>query len=121
MREGEQQIWFYCPKHKVGFEALTAGKIVCAADPHTPSHPRLNLIIGISYLRKNRQAEKGYMMTLDKKKRQKEQWVDYHFHPPEAALQSNDPRKASLPQLVTCYGCAQTARFFYLFVEQLSR
>jgi formylglycine-generating enzyme required for sulfatase activity len=34
MREGEQGIRFYCPRHKVGFEALGAGKIVCAADAH---------------------------------------------------------------------------------------
>lgn len=25
---------FYCPRHKLGFAALTAGKIVCAADEH---------------------------------------------------------------------------------------
>jgi hypothetical protein len=64
---------------------------------------------------------KVYLMALDKKKKMREQWVDYDFHPPEAALQRKDPRKANSPQFVTCYGCAPTAQFFYTFVEQLSR
>jgi hypothetical protein len=63
---------------------------------------------------------KVYLMTLDKKKKQKEQWVDYHFHPPEAALQSKNPRKANSPHIVTCYGCGPTAQLFYNFVQHLS-
>jgi PEGA domain len=64
---------------------------------------------------------KVYLTTLDKKKKPKEQWVDYHFHPPEAALQSKNPRKANSPHVVTCHGCGPTAQFFYDFVQQLSR
>lgn len=176
-------------------QTLTFGGM---AYPHMSSHPRLNFILGISHLRKNRQAEalgylrravelgesitinvkhfhklkkgeglcqgqlvlrrgelefrsgenpadsfrvainrvsglrptsdrggglsmKVYLLALDKKKKLKEQWVDYDFHPPEAALQSKDPRKANSPQFVTCYGCGPTAQLFYTFVEQLSR
>jgi hypothetical protein len=64
---------------------------------------------------------KVYLTTFDKKKRPKEQWVDYHFHPPEAALQSKNPRKANSPHIVTCYGCGPSAQLFYNFVQQLSR
>jgi formylglycine-generating enzyme required for sulfatase activity len=34
MRADEQSIRVYCPRHKVGFEASAAGKIVCANDAH---------------------------------------------------------------------------------------